>query len=46
MVLADRDFCSRSALAGEKEPNEPDGYVRRVVTQPVDAVASQVVASR
>jgi len=24
MVLADRDFFSRCAVVGEKEPNEPD----------------------
>jgi len=32
MGLADRDFFSRCALVGEKEPNESDRYVQSIVT--------------
>jgi hypothetical protein len=31
MVLADREFFSCRAVVGEKEPNDPDSYVQRVM---------------
>jgi hypothetical protein len=31
IVLADRDFFSRYAIVGEKEPNEPDRYAQSVM---------------
>jgi hypothetical protein len=33
IVLADRDFFSRCAVVGEKEPNEADRYVQSVMAQ-------------
>jgi len=33
MVLADRDFFSRCAAVGEKEPNEANRYVQSVMAQ-------------